>query len=321
MTQAPNIDGVLIQWGDRLFYPGNRIVNTKQQPKLGALAASQRAAAIRERIEATVVRRAPQVMVKVTGGGRGMKAIAAHFRYISKNGRLEIEDERGETLRGKDTLHDLADDWRFGGTLIEDVGDRREAFNIMLSMPRGTDPLTVQRAAREFAQGELAEHKYVMVLHDHQANPHVHISVRAESKHGNRLNPRKADLHRWRETFAEKLRGHGIEAEATRQATRGRSRNYDPLWRIKAREDGRLRTSRPGTKSGPQARATRTDAVEAWMQVGRALAFSRDPTDRDLARSIAAFIKEIPATPSVAAPARAPEAAPKQKSVDVDLRR
>ena len=78
------------------------------------------------------------------------------------------------------------------------------------------------------------------VLHDHQANPHVHISVRAESKHGKRLNPRKADLHRWRETFAEKLRDRGVEAEATRQATRGRSRNYDPLWRIKAREDGRL---------------------------------------------------------------------------------
>ena len=28
-------------------------------------------------------------MVKVTGGGRGMKAIAAHFRYISKNNRLD----------------------------------------------------------------------------------------------------------------------------------------------------------------------------------------------------------------------------------------
>ncbi len=99
----------------------------------------------------------------------------------------------------------------------------------MLSMPRGTDPLTVQRAAREFAKIELADHKYVMVLHDHQANPHVHISVRAESKHGKRLNPRKADLHRWRETFAEKLRERGVEAEATRQATRGRNRNYDPL--------------------------------------------------------------------------------------------
>ena len=64
MSEPHDIDGVLIQWGDRLFYPGNRIVKTKPQPKLNALAARQRAAAIRERIEATVVRRAPQVMVE-----------------------------------------------------------------------------------------------------------------------------------------------------------------------------------------------------------------------------------------------------------------
>ncbi|MEP7300402.1 MAG: hypothetical protein ABI699_02660 [Caldimonas sp.] len=53
----------------------------------------------------------------------------------------------------------------------------------------------------------------------------MHISVRAESQHGKRLSPRKADLQRWRETFAEKLRGWGIEAEATRQAARGAIRN------------------------------------------------------------------------------------------------
>jgi len=29
MSQGPNIDGVLIQWGDRLFYPGNRIIKVK----------------------------------------------------------------------------------------------------------------------------------------------------------------------------------------------------------------------------------------------------------------------------------------------------
>ena len=243
MSQALNIDGILITWGDRLFYPRNRVVKTGQQPNPNSDSARLRAAAIRKRIEATVVRRAPQVMAKVTGGGRGMKAIAAHFRYISKNSRLDIEDERGEKMRGKDTLDELANDWRFGGTLIDDVGDRREAFNIMLSMPRGTDPLIVERAAREFAQLEVADHKHAMVLHNHQANPHVHISVRAKSKHAKRLNPRKVDLHRWRETFAEKLRGWGVEAEATRQATRGRSRNYEPLWRKKAREDGRLRTN------------------------------------------------------------------------------
>ena len=292
MAQAPNIDGILITWGDRLFYPGNRVVKVKPQPRLSGDAARLRAAAIRKRIEATVVRRAPQVMVKVTGGGRGMKAIAAHFRYISKNGRLEIEDQRGETMRGKDTLRDLADEWRFGGSLIPDdaePGHRREAFNIMLSMPRGTDPLTVQRAAREFAQAELADHKYVMVLHDHQANPHVHISVRAESKSGKRLNPRKADLHRWRETFAEKLRGYGIEAEATRQATRGRSRNYDPLWRVKAREDGRLRTTRPAAKSGARAEATLVEAQRAWQVIATALAKSGDAGDRKLAAAINSY--------------------------------
>jgi Relaxase/Mobilisation nuclease domain len=293
MSQPPNIDGVLIQWGDRLFYPGNRVVKSSPQPKLSALAARQRAAVIRERIEATVVRRAPQVMVKVTGGGRGMKAIAAHFRYISKNGRLEIEDERSQTARGKDSLRGLADDWRFGGSLIEDMSDRREAFNVMLSMPRGTDPLTVQWAAREFARTELADHKYVMVLHEHQANPHVHISVRAESKHGKRLNPRKTDLHRWRETFAEKLRERGVEAEATRQATRGNSRNYDPLWRIKAREEGRLRKEDANTKSGARAQTTRAEAMQAWTRIGRALAESGDPDNLRLAASLRRFILEV----------------------------
>ena len=296
MSQAPNIDGVLVQWGDRLFYPGNRVVKVKPQPRLGGESLHERATAIRQRIEATVVRRAPQVMVKVTGGGRGMQAIAAHFRYISKNGRLDIENDQGETIRGKSSVHELAEEWRYGGTLIDEVGYRREAFNIMLSMPRGTDPLIVQKAAREFAQTELADHKYVMVLHDHQANPHVHISVRAESIRGRRLNPRKADLQRWRETFAEKLRGYGVAAEATRQAARGQSRSPDALWRLKAKEDGRLKKARPPNKSGTQARASRADALGAWVQIGKALAGSGDAKDAKLAASIATFIQEQTAT-------------------------
>ena len=51
----------------------------------------------------------------------------------------------------------------------------------------------------------------MMVLHDHQANPHVHISVRAESRIGKRLDPRKADLQRRRETFT--LRANETAAE------------------------------------------------------------------------------------------------------------
>jgi len=291
MTSGPSVDGVLVQWGERLFYPRNRIVKPMPPARLDALT-QRKAAVIRGRIAATVSRRAPQVMVKVTGGGRGMAAIAAHFRYISKNGRLDIEDDRGVVSKGKEALHDLVEQWRFGGSLIEEVSPRREAFNIMLSMPQGTDPRIVQQAAREFAQVELKDHAYVMVLHDHQANPHVHLAVRAESRFGARLNPRKADLHRWRETFAEKLRGWGVEAEATRQATRGANRQADPLWRVKAREQGRLlRDDRP-VKSGEPYRASRAGALEAWAHIAHALGASDRPEDRRLSGDIARFVRE-----------------------------
>ena len=289
MSTGAEIDGVLVQWGERLFYPRNRIVRSSSTPRLSA-SVGQRAAAIRQRIHATVVRRAPQVMVKVTGGGRGMAAIAAHFRYISKSGRLPFEDDREVTREGKEALHDLAEQWRHGGSFIDEMSHRREAFNIMLSMPSGTDPLIVQRAAREFAQAELDDHRYVMVLHDHQTNPHVHISVRAESRQGKCLNPRKANLQRWRETFAEKLRGWGIDAEATRQRARGQVRNYEPIWRVKAAEQGRLRAPMRTVKRGVGLDKDRAIAAEAWNRIAEGLSRSDRPEDRALADHVGRFL-------------------------------
>lgn len=290
MTSSQDVDGVLVQWGDRLFYPANRMVRSSA-PRLGST--QRRAVAIRARI-ASVVRRAPQVMVKVTGGGRGMAAIAAHFRYISRAGRLSIEDDRGEVRSGKDAVHDLVEQWRYAGSLIDEESHRREAFNIMLSMPSGTDAAILQKAVREFAQQVLAGHRYVMVLHEHQANPHVHLSVRAEAVDGKRLNPRKADLHRWRETFAEKLRGWGIEAEATRQASRGESRNFEPLWRLKAKQDGRLRGGQAAAKTGKAAHRSRADAMVSWAHILKALATSEQEADRELAKQVDTFVRAAP---------------------------
>ena len=291
MTATPSVDGLLVQWGERLFYPGNRIVKTSPLPRLSS-SVWQRAQGIRSRIHATVTLRAPQVMVKVTGGGRGMAAIAAHFRYISKNGQLTIEDDRRVDHEGKEALHDLVDHWRFGGSFIDEVSHRREAFNIMLSMPRGTDPDAVKGAAREFAQTELAGHRWLMVLHDHQANPHVHLSVRAESISGQRLNPRKGDLQRWRETFAEKLRDRGIQAEATRQFTREGNRSQDALWRIKPRNEGRLRKAGNAVKTGKTYELSRREALTAWAHVVGALEHSDDAWDRALAKDARQFLSE-----------------------------
>ena len=294
MNPGPLIDGVLVQWGERLFYPRTRMVKVAPPPHLAEGALHHHAGHIRQRIEATMLRRAPQVMVKVTGGGRGMAAIAAHFRYIAKQGRLPFEDDRGVVRESKDALRDLADQRRHGGSHIDETNPRREAFSIMLSMPAGTDPLIVQKAAREFAQTELADHRYVMVLHDHQANPHVHLSVRAESKHGKRLNPRKADLHRWRETFADKLRGWGVEAEATRQATRGEQRRYATLWQVKAEQEGRFHKPHAESKSGDKAKVNRTQAMLAWAHVTQALAGSDQPENKKLAEAIVRHVRQMP---------------------------
>jgi hypothetical protein len=233
-------------------------------------------------------------MVKVTGGGRGMVAIAAHLRYISKNGRIPMEDDRGNLREGKEAMLDVADQWRVGGSRIPEKTERREAFNIMLSMPRGTDPSIVQRAAREFAQSELADHRYVMVLHDHQANPHVHLSVRAESRRGQRLNPRKPDLQRWREVFAERLRGWGVEAEATRQVTRGEQRSYPRLWRKKASEQGRMQTPGASEKSPHRFSNSHRRALEAWVRIKDALTKSGEPADRQLANAMELHLRTMP---------------------------
>jgi hypothetical protein len=62
---------------------------------------------------------------------------------------------------GREALH-------LGGSRIPEKSERREAFNLMLSMPRGTDERVLVQAVREFAKAELANHRYVMVLHSHR---------------------------------------------------------------------------------------------------------------------------------------------------------
>src|SRR5690606_1818164 len=77
---------------------------------------------------------------------------------------------------------------------------------------------------------------YVFVLHDEGRHPHVHLTVRMSGRGGERLNPRKADLQLWRETFARRLRERGLEAEATPRRARGVVRKAERLPVRKLRE-------------------------------------------------------------------------------------
>jgi hypothetical protein len=205
---------------------------------------------------ARTVRRAPEVMVKVSGGANTTQGVAAHVSYIGRQGQLEIETDDGERLQGKNVAAQLVEDWDLDldalldNRLSWERGGRRNpklVHNVILSMPSNTPPTQLLAASRDFAREEFAlKHRYAMVLHTDQAHPHVHLVVSAHDREDRCLNISKAHLRCWREQFARHLRNHGVEANATPAQLRGRLSNHqkDGIYRAAQRGESRVEWER-----------------------------------------------------------------------------
>ncbi len=187
---------------------------------------------------ARIIRRTPEVVVKVTGRTADSGHLLRHLDYISRNGKLTLEGPDGERYTGRETVKMLAAQW--GADHALDPGRRADSpvsRSIVLSMPPGTDPLRLNDAARAFAAEAFGERfPYVFALHDEDGRPHVHLTVRTLGSDGMRLNPRKADLEVWRQRFAQALRDRGIEAEASPRRARGMKERGEPTAVRKSRE-------------------------------------------------------------------------------------
>lgn len=235
-----------------------------------------------------------------------MRRIVAHLDYITRNGQLRLEDERGDVANGRADVHDLAAVWAQGRFPIPDESTRRESFHIVLSMPEGTEANGVLKAARRFAAAQFGENfQYAMALHTFATDPdpkpsrhpHVHLVVKAQGRDGIRLNPRKADLQDWREGFAAALREHGIEAIATRR--RGRLQREkgesQAVRHLKGRgvTPKRLATEATQPKAVARARDNALRAKKDFGAIARALAASEDRADRALALDLVKRLKEL----------------------------
>jgi hypothetical protein len=55
--------------------------------------------------------KAPEVMVKVTGGGRDTGTAQAHINYIDRQGQLDVLTDEGDVLTGKAVSQFLVEDW------------------------------------------------------------------------------------------------------------------------------------------------------------------------------------------------------------------
>lgn len=249
------------------------------------------------------VRRVPEVMVKVSGGGKNASAVAAHLAYIDRHGDLPIDTDEGERRTGSELHRDLVREWELDvdSIIAEDFYSGRPGrkgaklvHNIVLSMPAGTPPSKLLAASKSFAREQFAlRHRYAMVLHTDQAHPHVHLVVKAVSEAGIRLNIRKATLRDWRREFSRHLREQGIAANATPCFARGRASQHVRDSAYRARGPGRL----PASESRPARARSRslsdehfTTVQRSWHGVHRTLV---GQGHGELARAVAGFSAQL----------------------------
>lgn len=261
---------------------------------------------------ARIVRRAPEVLVKVTGRKKGAKHLAAHFDYIGRHGDLPLETRDGELITTKEDIVRIAEEW--SDPLNWRQGTTVSAVAMVFSMPAGTDPETVRQAVRATAERLIGDnHDYLMALHTDTPRPHVHLTVQAEGLNRQRFDPRREDLFRFREAFAEALRSRGVEAEATPRYTRGQGRagTSMALTQLRARirsgvsrqpTEADLRQAREAMqialgKSKPPAFVAKTR--ERWQDIklryeaaAEQLSRSGDRADHRLAHDVRQFIQE-----------------------------
>jgi hypothetical protein len=257
----------------------------------------------------------PEVMVKVSGGGKSADAVQAHFAYIDRHGKLEVRTDEGEKLQGKNVADYLPDDWnleaangqyRPGPKAGEKDRRPKQVHNIVFSMPAGTPPQKLLAATGKFAREKFApQHRYAMVLHTDQGHPHVHLVVKAQGEDGQRLYIRKATLREWREDFAGILRELGVAANATPAALRGKpkDRKKDGIYRALKRGQSTFMRRRVERVADELQRgrlapdpgkakilATRDRVVEDWSATAASL---RAHGHESLARGIEAFMRRI----------------------------
>ena len=240
---------------------------------------------------AAIARGGRQVMVKITPGkNHTMRAVRKHLQYIGQDGEGIVYDQDGRPYRGGEEIDDLAWKWQHVGPKMPEEAEARLAFNIVFSMPEGTDERAVFAAVRATAESEFAGHQWAMGQHFDEPQVHCHVSVKAEGMDGVRLNPRKADLQRWRERFAHELRERGVEAEATRRASRLHQQRVNKPWavtRLEERGQATNPTPAPDVKRVEKWKDTEKRAASSYDRIIDALHRSSDAADRILAKELA----------------------------------
>lgn len=160
------------------------------------------------------IKSAPEVMVKITSFSKDSSTVTDHLSYITRNGKIVIYDSYDRDVSDERIMGDITRE-------TEDVKGRK-TMNMMLSMPEGTEKDGFKEATKNFLRNEFSNFDYHYVFHNDKGHYHAHIVVPMVDRELNRINPRKEDIQRYREVFAESLEKEGILANAMKCITKGK---------------------------------------------------------------------------------------------------
>ncbi len=157
---------------------------------------------------------APEVMLKITSFSTSNKQVVDHLSYITRNGNVPVFDSYDRDVSEERAAGDIARD------IAEIKG--RKTMNMILSMPPGTPENAFVDATQDYLKKHFGNHDYHYAFHNNTECYHVHVVVPMVDRNLNRINPRKADLEKWREGFAEELEIKGVPANAMKSLARGK---------------------------------------------------------------------------------------------------
>ncbi len=73
-------------------------------------------------------RKAPEVVIKISGGGRSTRSIKNHFNWRLRNGKLELEDQEMAKKRRERMTRDLRRNGQSGKFGISDKSHKERSL-------------------------------------------------------------------------------------------------------------------------------------------------------------------------------------------------
>ena len=246
MTQkrrATLSDGELLEWIERRLGTIEKIAFVPDKPKrgragrsAGSKASSRNAGSLGRRLRTAVAAKHGQSVVKVVSYGRGAASVANQLNYIGRRGHTELETRDAGTLSTIADVAEFVKDWAVD---FDTKANSRNTVHLVISVKAGTDREKAHQAVRDFARKSFAaNHDYVLTRHDDTDHPHSHLIVKLRGDDGRKLDPRKAELQRWREGYARAARRYEILLDASQRRERGQGRKAESMAARKLRERG-----------------------------------------------------------------------------------